>query len=338
MVDLHITNGDGAATIIKDSLVDGDVLPWRDTMFDGPFPLGLDLRKLSQGRARYFAGQGFDLAQIEREFEQRDEQLRLANTYDQIVLWFEHDLLDQLQILQLLDWFSGVDLGNTSLNIICIDRFSGIEPFRGLGQLDVMQMASLYHRREAVTPEQENLAREGWSAFRSPDPNALLTFLGSDLDSLPFLKRALLRHLEEYPSSDTGLKRTEWQILQLVDRGIYQPGSLFVANMNLETRLFIGDSATFRLIARLCHSDHPLLSCSPDGRFRYPPNDRISPDAFRTQSFELTKLGRQVLDGNIDAFDLIKRDDWLGGVHLRSERSMWVWNAREKIFRQRVPS
>ncbi len=48
----------------------------------------------------------------------------------------------QLQLLQLLDWFSAAELGDTRLELICIDRFEGIEPFRGIGQLTPEQMAS----------------------------------------------------------------------------------------------------------------------------------------------------------------------------------------------------
>ena len=105
MVDLHITNGDSAANILKESTIRGDVLPWRDPMHHGPFPADLDLASLSKVRARYLAGPGFDAAEVERDFQLRDEHLRGATQYDRIVLWFEHDLLDQLQILQLLDWF-----------------------------------------------------------------------------------------------------------------------------------------------------------------------------------------------------------------------------------------
>ena len=335
MASLHITNGDSAGDIIKASVIDGDVLPWRDTMHDGPFPAGADLAALSQGRAHFFAGPGLDLDDVLLGFQERDNRLRSATDYDQVVLWFEHDLVDQLQLLQLLDWFADIDLGNMSLKLICIDRFAGIEPFRGLGQLNAEQIASLYDQREPITKAQMDVARAGWSAFRSSDPNDLLTFIGGDLTSLPFLKAALSRHLEEYPSSQTGLTRTERQILELVGDDIRAPGRLFSSNMDLESTLFMGDSGTFKHIATLCNGDQPLLSCTPDETFRYPPHDQLSPDAFRRQRLQLTDLGHQVLDGAIDAFDLIRRDWWLGGVHLLSDRPMWTWDTECLAFKQR---
>ncbi len=336
MTNLHVTNGDGAADLLKASTLAGDVLPWRDPMHHGPFPADLDLEDLSALRAKYLAPK--DTSDATRDFQLRDAHLRAAGKYDRVVLWFEHDLLDQLQLLQLLDWFACTDVGDTKLELICIDRFNGIEPFRGLGQLDATQMASLYDQRKPVTRKQLDLARAGWSAFRAPGPNDLLTFLGGDLTSLPFLRAALLRHLEEYPSSKTGLMRTEWQILKLVGDGISAPGRIFSANMDLETALYIGDEKTFSHIATLCNGDgQPLLSCLPREPFRYPPHDQLKPDVFRAQWLQLTDLGRRVLEGPIDAFGLIKRDQWLGGVHLRSDLPIWTWDTARKALRLREP-
>src|ERR1700722_2405320 len=173
---LHITNGDHAGDLLKASGIGGDVLPWRDPMHHGPFPEDLDLDAVSDVRARYLAGDG-DEAAVQSSFRQRNDALRAACDYAEVILWFEHDLLDQLQILQLLDWFAGADLGSTRLTMICIDRFPDVVPFRGLGQLTAAQIASLLPSRVPVTPVQLAQGREGWAAFRSTDPTTLLQFL-----------------------------------------------------------------------------------------------------------------------------------------------------------------
>lgn len=333
MTDLHVTNGDGAADGLKASAVTGDVLPWRDPMHHGPFPGDLDHDDLSALRSKYLASSNTDDAL--RDFRLRDAHLKAAGKYDRVILWFEHDLLDQLQILQLLDWFARTDLGDTKLDLICIDRFNGIEPFHGLGQLDPDQLASLYGLRQPVTAAQLKLAKAGWSAFRSPDPRDLIAFMATDLRPLPFLHAALVRHLEEYPWWKTGLTRTERQILTLAASGIQAPGQLFLKNMELETVLFIGDWETFSHIAELCAGSHPLLHCEPDGKFHYPPELDISPEAFRNQRLRLTGTAEQVLSGDRDAFDLIQRDQFLGGVHLHTGQPMWAWDAGNKSLRLR---
>ncbi|MGI9406080.1 MAG: hypothetical protein ACR2O4_06875 [Hyphomicrobiaceae bacterium] len=327
MTFLHITNGDGAANIIKASSVDGDVLPWRDTMHHGPFPPDLDLDAVSDVRAEFFSGPGLSDEDIYRDFRLRNDHLRAAARYDEVVLWFEHDLLDQLQILQLLDWFLDTDIGATKLSMICINQFTGVEPFRGIGQLDCEQMASLLDVRETVTEDQMRLARSGWRAYRSTTPTDLEAFLETELTPLPFLRSALARHLEEYPSSTAGLTRTEQQILRLVCEGVSAPGRIFADNMDFETALFLGDWGTFSRIANFGDARALLIRRTDGQSFLAPPHDRVSAEAFRAQRLEPTEQGQEIFSGQRDAWDCIDRDEWLGGVHLKTGRPIWTWDA-----------
>ncbi len=333
---LNITNGDGAAELLQASTVDGDILPWRDPMHHGPFPTGLGLSELSVIRADYLSGPHNDTSAARRSFQERDDQLRNANRYDQIVLWFEHDLLDQLQILQLLDWFLEVDFDRTKLAIVCIDRFDGVPDFRGLGNLTPEQVATLWDVRRPVTRDQLHLARGGWRAFRSPDPRDLERFLMQDLSGLPFLGRALRRHLQDYPWLKDGLTRTERQILELVADGTSAPGLIFVENMNQEDVLFMGDWSTYRHIDLLCRAKSPLLNCAPDPEFQCPPQMTIPREDFLAQRLTLSEYGRRVLAGDARATDMIERDIWLGGVRLRSDQPLWMWeddNDRLELIR-----
>ncbi|MEM6340216.1 MAG: hypothetical protein AAF729_03630 [Pseudomonadota bacterium] len=328
MRTLHITNGDGAANLLKSSSVSGDVLPWRDPMHHGPFPADLSLDELSGLRARYLVGPTGDPTEAERDFRLRDDHLRAATNYDSIVLWFEHDLLDQLQILQILDWFAGTDLGETSLEMICIDWFPGIEPFRGLGELTPDQIRRLYPARNSVPVETLRLARAGWQAFRSDDPNHLLDFTKVDLSPLPYLAAALWRHFEEFPFMTSGLTRTEAQLLSLVAKGIDRPSQLFVKNMDLEIALFIGDWRTFTVFDTLCASS---LLANSEGAFQYPPF-KADRTAFENQRLQLTDVGRSVLEGQETAFRHVRRDGWLGGVRVASDDNMWTWNGQSACF------
>ena len=51
-------------------------------------------------------------------FVERDEAIARSHNHEEVVLWFEHDLYDQLQLIQILDWFSHQDLGHTRLSLI----------------------------------------------------------------------------------------------------------------------------------------------------------------------------------------------------------------------------
>ncbi len=325
---LNITNGDGAGNIIKESTVPGDVLPWRDPMHHGPFPAGLDLEATSVVRAKYLSGGDKYLeSEIIRGFTQRDDHLRNSYEYEEIILWFEHDLLDQLQLLQLLDFFSRVESNNTTLAIICIDQFDGVVPFRGIGGLNPNQIESLIEKRHSLTSRQLALGQKIWNEFRAPAPTAIENFIKSGNDTLPFLRPALRRLLEEFPWCRDGLTRTERQILSLINSGESQPRELFIKNMNMETALFIGDQPTYRCLEDLSSSASPLISCSDGTSFHYSFNDKQSLESTLEQRVCLTQAGKDVLQGNAHGDEFLERDFWLGGVHLKSDGVYWHWDS-----------
>lgn len=330
---LHITNGDSAGDLLKESGLGGDVLPWRDTMFEGPFPEGLDLPAASDLRAAYLGAGGLSRAVVRLDFQERDARLRDAGRYDAITLWFEHDLLDQLQLLQLLDWFAAADIGDTDLGMICIGDHPEVADFHGLGELTPAQVAALAPQRAPVTPEQLRLGREGWAAFRSPDPRAIERYMEQDLTVLPFMAAALRRHLEEFPSVADGLGRTHRQLLTLIAEGVQTPVALFVENMARESVLHMGDWSTFRRLDELFRVEEPLLMCRPFGVFRWPPGYAVPMATFRAQKLELSEKGRAVLAGEGDGAPMRGFDYWLGGVHFENGVARWRWDAEAGCLR-----
>ena len=105
--ELVITNGDVAANLISSAFPDSEVLPWCDVIHEGPVPLTEDLPSLSRIRAQYLAeAYSIDCCEVEERLRNRDAILANHVTFDQTVLWFEHDLYDQLQLIQILDYFA----------------------------------------------------------------------------------------------------------------------------------------------------------------------------------------------------------------------------------------
>lgn len=337
MTTLHITNGDNAAGIIKASPVKGDILPWRDTMHDGPFPEGLSLEKASALRAEYLSREGLNEDEVRRGFELRDAHLKGAGKYEEIILWYEHDLLDQLQILQLLHWFNSVEKATTKLSMVCINQFNGITPFRGLGQLTPEQITTLHPERKTISNEQLTLAAKGWAAFRNPNPQILAAFINSDLSALPFLKKALKRHLEEYPSLQNGLNKTQNKILNFINEGAKDPVENFKACLISETVFFQGDWSHFNEISRLCNGAKPIVKCSTGQKFNHPLDLPEKLDEFRSQKLSLTELGEKVYENKADAVELLEIDQWFGGVHLRYERPIWRWDSEASKLVQTRP-
>src|SRR5688572_5309452 len=100
---LHITNGDHAAAVLRAAGMEGEILPWRDVLHEGPVRAALSLEDLSAERAAFIAEAGWaPFTEVKEQFAARDAQFRRAGEHDEVVLWFEHDLYDQLQLIQVL--------------------------------------------------------------------------------------------------------------------------------------------------------------------------------------------------------------------------------------------
>jgi Domain of unknown function (DUF1835) len=323
---LHITNGDSAAGSLRVSGLPGVVLAWRDILHDGPVPAGLTLDELRPVRARYIAEQRWGAYDaVLADFTQRDATLKDANAEDQIVLWFEHDLYDQLQLLQLLDWFAEHPLQG-KLSLLCIGAHPDFADFSGLGQLTPAQLAALFPQRHAVTEAELALGRAAWTAFRAPDPTAIERLLDSDTSALLYLRAALERHLEEYPDAHSGLARSEQNILRAIADGEERPHYIYRASQVPEEAVYLGDWPVWARLTMLAEGPTPLVA-QFDGAPFLAPAEYPPADDFLAQRLTLTDAGRAALADELDWIEVHSADSWRGGVHLRSPDAVWRWEA-----------
>ena len=306
---LHITNGDAVLAGFRAGGIGGEQLAWRDVLHDGPVPMTATLDELSEVRARALAAFGWGAyAELRAAFARRDAALARRGEHQEVVLWFEHDLYDQLQLLQLLDWFAQHGTGGARLSLIQIDAFPGVVPFYGLGQLDGAQLRELLPRRQPVTMRQLRAAAAAWRDFRADNPLKLAERATTPQEELPFLAPALRRFLEEYPSTRDGLARSERQVLAAVASGASRPAEIYLKSWGAEQCPW-ADSSIFLRIEGLAAAAAPALSRGERG-------------------YELTPLGERLLRGDADWVRESRGiDRWLGGVHVQGTFVRWRWDA-----------
>ena len=305
---LHITNGDSVLYTWKKAGLLGTHLAWRDSLHEGPVAPGLSLEELSHLRADYLAQRGYgNPIKIHHDFEKRDAIIRKCAQFDEIVLWFEHDLYDQLQLLQILNALQSQGLGAGAVQLVQSDQY--------LGMLTADEMLSLYPKRRYVTRSIEERAARAWAAFTSDTPEPLAAIAAEKHGGMPFLRDALRRLCEEYPAEDSGLSRTQKQILEACGQGARRKEELFRLSQTREEAAFLGDSSCYAEIDDLCAQPAPLLTVLEQG-------------------CEMTVLGRRVLAGDADWLEHQPIDRWIGGVHLTNERH-WRWNDQHETFVRR---
>ena len=215
---LHIVNGDAFGDKLRASGIDGEILVWRESLYEGPIGMQMSDSVLLSMRASYMNhryGIPEDIFKSTR-LQQEATLDKLSEEVDEVVLWFEHDLYDQLMLCYLLSRIAEFPHRSFQLSLICIDRFPGVDPFYGLGQLTVDQILHLHGTWLPVNEEQLLLACKVWTAYSASEPLPMAALLEEDLSALPFLKKALEAHTARYPSIQNGLSAIQQLILELL--------------------------------------------------------------------------------------------------------------------------
>ena len=307
---LHFTNGDHAAERIRAAGILGQIVPWRDVLHEGPVPGKLGFAQLREVRAKFISGDGYPLEDVMAGFEERDAALDNCGDCSEVILWFEHDLYDQLQLMQILHRFATQGPDPARLTLAVENEY--------LGMLSTDRIRGLHGRRTPLTREQVRVAVDAWNAFTAPDAKAITAFLEGDSSPLPYVGPALRRHLEEFPSTRTGLSRSEQQALEAIDAGAETVGEAFLASHHdREEAIFLGDSTFASYLERMSDVPVPLVTWEDGTTVRGPSGGGDA--AYYKQKVTLTDAGRAVIAGRENAIALNGIDRWLGGVHLEAK-------------------
>jgi hypothetical protein len=215
---MHVTNGDAVVPELAAAagVEPAEVVVWRDVLHEGPVPAGLGAEALAEVRARHLAARGWtDERTALAMFRERDARLAAHPDDAEIVLWFEDDLFDALQLAQLEDRLAG--------RAGPVSRVHLRHPPRG-------DLRAALDAREPIDPDPAAFA-----ALRSDDPRAWLT------------TPAFARLLEELPDARTGLSRLERQILEALASGPLAPPDLFTIATASEHPPWVADAALLAL-------------------------------------------------------------------------------------------
>ena len=287
---LHVTNGDSVLYMFKKAGLLGKQIAWRDALNEGPVPAGLSLQETSEVRVRYLAESGYaSPIKLIHEFQARDAMLLRAAEFEEVVLWFEHDLYDQLQLLQILTVLDELALEPGRVSLVQSDHY--------LGSMTAEEISALLPRRRTVTAATLASGKRGWARFTSGNAQDVLAGAQEDAIGLPFLRAGMRRLCEEFPWTGDGLSRSQRQALASVAQGPATDQELFRRAQAREEAQFLGDTGFYKILDVLGAEPAPLIEGAPDAR-------------------TTTPLGRRVMAGDTDWLESREIDRWIGGSHL----------------------
>src|SRR3569833_1840180 len=136
---VHVCNGDSTADSLSLADLPGEIRVWADSLDQGPvLPVGdAELYKV---RGEFWTTRGRNAADTAQQLATWDMDFDEAAGAEELILWFEHALFDQLALVRLLSRLSRRGLPKT-LTIVSIDRHPEVPNFLGLGQLKPEQLA-----------------------------------------------------------------------------------------------------------------------------------------------------------------------------------------------------
>ena len=322
---LHVANGTCTADVIQAAGIPGVRSIWADPLYDGPVPGDLSDDQLLDVRARFLADGNDGDVDPKNDLRRWRSAIADHDSYDELILWYEHDLFDQLNLIQLVTWLRSNVPASKPVSLVCIGSFPGRPRFKGLGELTPGELAPLLDTRQPVTDAQLALAERAWQAFRDSSPEALDRLRRSDTGALPYLAPAITRFLQEYPWTNDGLSRCERRLLALAGDADVELLTLFPRMHDDERAYYITDGTLASMAQALSETSPPLLV-------------RTSPADSRHNGLgatvRVTAAGRGVLAGERDRVKTSGIDRWLGGVHLVGRDQTWRWHdGRQQIVR-----
>jgi hypothetical protein len=321
MPTLHIRCGSDIKSRLTEAGFAGAFLEYSDALCQGPImndASWLDRRAEFLANA-YGPGVGRTQQEIAAGLVQAEAGLQAAaSRYDRIVLWFEHDGYDQINLSRCLAQFA--ETMPSRLEMVTLEHYPGATRFIGLGQLPPEALRLLWNERRPVTEQQAQAGRSAWTLLRLPDPTPLAAAVAAGFPELPYLGRALRRHCQELPWTIDGLSLTERLILELLAEQSATIGQVFRDLMVERDPLpFLTDLMLGDFVKHMQRVNQPVFTAAFDDDDRHWFRERLT----------ITPLGSAVLAGQVDWLSLSPPERWLGGVCIRGDRPCWRWDDRQ---------
>ena len=252
------------------------MIAWDDVLHEGPLA-NVPPDEFRRLRARFLSQHGWgDPAEIAEELRLRDELVADAvSSGHPVGLWFEHDLFDQLQLLQVLSILQAAAPGQVEL----------VQPNDYLGAMDADDLERLWQTR---TPVDRRLLELGASVWRAVCDGNLDDLSAGETSALPYLGAGLQRLGEER----LPLPRTRRQLLEALADGPRRPLEAFALSQAREEAVFLGDAWCFAHLSELVRSG---LITPVDGAPLPPAPPRGDYDEFARVPLELTDAGRALV-------------------------------------------
>lgn len=283
LTTLHILNGDATLPAFKAANLPGQVLVWREILSEGPAVASLPAHEFWQQRQSFITATYPETPEgYQQKVLHELVKIEAAGTFFEVVLWFDSDLMCQINLLYLLH---RLYQRRPKLISLCTPPQG-----QNISLMTANELQLLFNQRQQLTDLQLKQAQAIWLLYASPDPMQLQRYLTENTILLPELQQALQLHLRRFPGCTNGLSHPELALLELMQLKVIARQKLMELFWRQYPGYGFGDLQIEHILQRL----QPAFVQKED-------------------HLTLTELGEQMLQGKKR---YITETRWLGGAKL----------------------
>lgn len=289
---LHITNGDSTTDYLQKLKFSGEFITWREILCEGKTTADIGSEAFWKTRFEFFKTSYKVNKQSFINYTLK-EYRKLCNEKNQkeIVLWFEHDLSCQINMLALISWLKRYRKGYP-ISLVCSGKIGNSKKMFSLPELNEKQLQRHFKNRIELTQDDIEYADYIWQLYCSESPLRLETvYKFNPMSPFKYLATAIEAHLKRFPSVENGLNTIENTILKTAK------------SRNITTK---------KQLISILTKEEEVYGFSD---FQYRNNiDTLSKLFSSFNPVKLSKKGKEVLENQLNFYGQIRNDNsYLGG-------------------------
>ncbi|MCL7763095.1 DUF1835 domain-containing protein [Polaribacter sp. Z014] len=237
---LHITNGDSTTNYLKNLNFSGDFITWREMLCEGKTTV--DVGSETFWKTRFdFLKTSYSISKKKFIDFTLKEYRTLCSKKEskEIVLWFDHDLFCQINMIAVISWLKIYRKGY-HISLVTSSKTKDSNKLKSFSELTKNQMQQHYKSRIDLSLDDIEYADYIWQLYCSDSPLRLETvYKFNPMSPFIHLADALAAHLQRFPSIKNGLNQIENTILETANSHNFSSKPQLV-NQLLESQTIYG--------------------------------------------------------------------------------------------------
>lgn len=291
--ELHITNGDITTEILKKLNIKGDFITWREMLCEGKTTTEVGSESFWKHRFEFLKTSYKVTKKTFIDYTLKEYRaLCKHKQQDEIVLWFEHNLFSQINMLAIISWLKRFRKGR-KITLVQSGQIDNTSKFKTLSELTETQLKNLYNNRVELSLDDIEYADYIWQLYCSDSPLRLETVHKfNPMSPFAYLETAIQAHLQRFPSVENGLNKIENSILFTAQENQFKTKEELIGNLlGTQQNYGFGDTQYLKQtdnLKKLFSSFNPVT---------------------------LSKTGKKVLENQINYYGKIRSNlSYLGGT------------------------